>query len=241
VKQDRIDMFMQPIVSLPQRKQKFFEMFSRIRIRDDLYLPAERYIEVAIKKDLAPAIDNLLLLRSLQLVREEAGSVNTLAFFCNITSLTLNDPKFMGDLVEFIAQYRDLAPRLVFELGQHDLATMDAESLPVLEGLTRLGCRFSMDRVRSLSFDYAQLNARHIRFIKAESALLLRELSGEGGLRRLKRIKQELDTHGIDLIVEKIESEKQLVDLLDIEIDYGQGFLFGHPMPPEAAEKGYAA
>lgn len=241
VKQDRIDMFMQPIVSLPQRKQKFFEMFSRIRIRDDLYLPAERYIEVAIKKDLAPAIDNLLLLRSLQLVREEAGSVNTLAFFCNITSLTLNDPKFMGDLVEFIAQYRDLAPRLVFELGQHDLATMDAESLPVLEGLTRLGCRFSMDRVRSLSFDYAQLNARHIRFIKVESALLLRELSGEGGLRRLKRIKQELDTHGIDLIVEKIESEKQLVDLLDIEIDYGQGFLFGHPMPPAAAEKGYAA
>jgi cyclic-di-GMP phosphodiesterase TipF (flagellum assembly factor) len=231
VKQDRIDLFMQPIVALPQRKTRFYEMFSRIRIKQDVYLQAERYIEVAIRQDLAPSIDNLLLLRSLQLVRDTADAPAGNAFFCNITGLTLNDPKFMGDLVEFISQYRELAPRLVFELGQRDLATMDAETLPVLEGLSRLGCRFSMDRVRSVSFDYAQLEVRRIRFIKVEAGLLLRELQDPGGLRRLKRVKAELDTNGIDLIVEKIESEKQLLELLDLEIDYGQGYLFGKPAP----------
>lgn len=237
VKQDRIDLFMQPIVALPQRKTRFYEMFSRIRIKQDVYLPAERYIEVAIRQDLAPSIDNLLLLRSLQLVRDSADSPAG-AFFCNITSLTLNDPKFMGDLVEFIAQNRDLAPRLVFELGQRDLATMNAETLPVLEGLSRLGCRFSMDRVKSVSFDYAQLEVRRVRFIKVDAELLMRELKDSGGLRRLKRIKAELDTNGIDLIVEKIESEKQLLELLDLEIDYGQGYLFGKPVPPELAGGG---
>lgn len=231
VKQDRIDLFMQPIVALPQRKLRFYEMFSRIRIKQDVYLQAERYIEVAIRQDLAPSIDNLLLLRSLQLVRDAAEDAPGGAYFCNITSLTLNDPKFMGDLVEFIAQNRDLAPRLVFELGQRDLADMNSDSLPVLEGLSRLGCRFSMDSVRSISFDYAQLQARHIRFIKLEATLVLQELKGQGGLRRLKRIKSELDTNGIDVIIEKIESEKQLLDLLDLEIDYGQGYLFGKPMP----------
>ncbi|HYD19643.1 MAG TPA: EAL domain-containing protein, partial [Patescibacteria group bacterium] len=145
VRQDRIDLFMQPIVNLPQRKLRFFETFSRIRIKPKVYLAAERYIEVAIRQDLAPSIDNLLLLRSLQRIRDTSDDEH--AFFCNVTSITLNDPKFMGDLVEFIAQNRELAPRIVFELGQRDLAAMSADTLPVLDGLSRLGCRFSMDQV----------------------------------------------------------------------------------------------
>lgn len=237
VRQDRIDLFLQPIMALPQRKLRFYEMFSRIRIKQDVYLPAERYIEVAMRQDLVPAIDNLLLLRGLQLIRDvqdDAGG----AFFCNITSVTLNDPKFMGDLVEFIARNRGMAPRLVFELGQRDLATMSPDVLPILEGLSRLGCRFSMDQVRSLSFDFAHMEARHIRFIKADADLVIREMKERGGMARLKRLKAELDTNGIDFIVTKIESERQLVELLDLGIDYGQGFLFGKPVPGKLSQPG---
>lgn len=229
VRQDRIDLFLQPVVGLPQRKVRFYEMFSRIRIKPEVYLPAERYIEVAMEQDLVPVIDNLLLLRGLQLIRDTEEENFNRAFFCNITSLTLNDPKFMGDLVEFIAQNRTLAPRLVFEMGQKDLATMSAESLPVLDGLARLGCRFSMDQVRSLSFDFAFLEARHVRFIRVEAAQLLREMKETGGFTRMKRLKSELDAAGIDLIAEKIETDRQLLDLLDLDIDYGQGYLFGKP------------
>ena len=42
-------------------------------------------------------------------------------------------------------------------------------------------------------------------------------------------IKRIADRHGMDMIVEKIESEQQLLDLLDLRIDYGQGYLFGEP------------
>lgn len=229
VRQDRIDLFLQPIVALPQRKIRFYEMFSRIRIRPDVYLPAERYIELALEQDLVPVIDNLLLLRGLQMLRDTEEENFNRAFFCNITSLTLNDPKFMGDLVEFISQNRTLAPRLVFELAQGDLATMNRDTLPVLDGLSHIGCRFSMDQVRSLSFDFAHLDARYIRFIKVDAKTILQELRELGGLSRMKRLKSEMDAHGIDLIVEKVEQERQLVELLDVEIDYGQGFLFGKP------------
>lgn len=235
VQQDSIDIFLQPIVNLPQRKPRFFEMFSRIRIAGEIYLPAERYIAVAMRHDMVPVIDNLLLLRALQSIRDTGEGGAGRAWFCNITSLTLNDPKFMGDLVEFIAQYRALAPRLVFELAQRDLATMRAESLPVLDGLSRLGCRFSMDQVREMSFDFAHLEARHIRFIKVDAALVIKEMREIGGMKRMKRLKAELDSRGIDLIVEKIEAEKQLIELLDIEIDYGQGYLFGKPARADSA------
>ena len=37
---------------------------------------------------------------------------------------------------------------------------------------------------------------------------------------------------GVALVGEKIESERQVVDLLDFAIDFGQGYLFGEPRPP---------
>ncbi len=229
VEADWVDLFLQPIVNLPQRKIRFFEMFSRIRIKDEIYLPAERYIAVAMQHDLLPVIDNLLLLRALQFIRDTAEEDANRAWFCNITSLTLNDPKFMGDLVEFIAQNRALAPRLVFEMAQQDLATMNPDALPVLDGLSHLGCRFSMDQVREMAFDFEHLAARHIRFVKVDAGAVLRELRQSGGLLRMKRLKAALDRRGIDLIVEKVESDAQVIELLDIEIDYGQGYLFGKP------------
>lgn len=234
IEQDSIDLFVQPIVALPQRKLRFAESFARLRIRDDVHIPAERYVPVALAQDLLPAIDNLLLLRTLQALRKTAEFDANRAFFCNITPLTLNDPKFMSDLVEFISQNRALAPRLIFELGQRDLATMSPDTLPVLAGLSHLGCRFSMDSVHDLSFDFDLLETRFIRFIKVDAVMLLGALREPGGLLRLRRLKDSLDREGIDVIVEKVENERQLVELLDLDIDYGQGFLFGHPLRVES-------
>ena len=234
VDNDTIDLFIQPVVNLPQRKARFFELFTRIRIQPGVYLPAERYISLAFAGNMLAAVDNLLLLRALQLVRMADADDNR-AYFINISPATLNDPKFMSDLVEFIAQNRLLAPRLVFELGQADLSAMSTEILPVLEGLSKLGCRFSMDQVKRIGFDYSQLAARHIRFIKVDAAGLLRDMGEAGGIARIKRLKSEMDRRGIDLIVEKIEREKQLLELLDLDVDYGQGWLFGKPELSEAA------
>lgn len=228
IKNDRVEMFMQAVVSLPQRKLRFYEMFSRIQIRPGVHVPAGRYITLARQQDLAPAIDNLLLLRCLQYVRDNAADTGE-AYFCNIAQNTLSDPNFMGDLVEFISHNREIAGRLVFELAQEDIINLAPELAPVLDGLASLGCRISMDGVSSLSLDMGLLKSRHVRFIKADARLLLRQIEKQGGLRRMQLLKSELDRNGIDLIVEKIENERDLRELLDMRVDFGQGYLFGRP------------
>ncbi|HEU0084963.1 MAG TPA: EAL domain-containing protein, partial [Bradyrhizobium sp.] len=46
-----------------------------------------------------------------------------------------------------------------------------------------------------------------------------------------------LGRFGIDLIAERIEGERAVVDLLDFDVRFGQGFLFAAPRPlrPETA------
>ena len=45
----------------------------------------------------------------------------------------------------------------------------------------------------------------------------------------MNSLKGAMDRQAMDLIVEKIETEEMLVELLDLKIDFGQGYLFGEP------------
>ena len=40
-----------------------------------------------------------------------------------------------------------------------------------------------------------------------------------------------LTRSGIDLIAEKVETERTVVDLLEFGVDFAQGYLFGAPRP----------
>jgi cyclic-di-GMP phosphodiesterase TipF (flagellum assembly factor) len=43
------------------------------------------------------------------------------------------------------------------------------------------------------------------------------------------------------MIVEKIEDERTLLNVLDHDVDFGQGFLFGEPMPLARVMAAYEA
>ena len=104
-----------------------------------------------------------------------------------------------------------------------------------LERLARLGFRFSMDQISHLNVDLDALGARHFRFLKLDAHKLLDHTRSETQRLDMRAFKRALDRNGIDLIVERIESEPTVLELLDLPIDYGQGFLFGEPRPAKEA------
>ena len=98
-----------------------------------------------------------------------------------------------------------------------------------LDRLARAGIRFSLDNVEDLTVDPAMLAKRNFGFVKVAASLFQdadTEGPWEGSLFQLRR---RLADHGIVLILEKIETERQLVELLEFNIELGQGFLFGEP------------
>jgi cyclic-di-GMP phosphodiesterase TipF (flagellum assembly factor) len=83
--------------------------------------------------------------------------------------------------------------------------------------------------VTHLNLDIQGLSAKNFRFVKVDASYLLDRNDEMVGDIAREDIKKMLDRDGLDLIVEKIEDERQVVELLDFEIDYGQGYLFGEP------------
>lgn len=229
VKNDRIDISFQPIVSLPRRIVRHYESFARIRMGDDDYISAGQFISLASNNNLIPAIDNIILLRCLQRIKKNQSDDVSRAYFCNISVQTLNNRKFMRELVEFLEANPKLSSRLVFEFSQADTLKISDVTKTVMDGLSMLGCRFSMDNVNALGFDIDRLVSRNISFVKLDAETVVGELRDPKSKGRMKRIKNNLDGAGIEAIVEKVEDEKQVATLMELYPDYGQGYLFGKP------------
>ena len=226
---DRVDLFLQPIVSLPQRRTRFYKCEPRIRVEENLHLPPERYMPVAEREGLLAAIDNMLLFRAVQLVRRLRRRQNPVQFFCKISGETLNDRRFFMDFAGFMQDNRDLASYLIFEMAQADVYKLTNQQQGELIKLAKIGFRFSMDQIKNPDLFVSDLNAQGFRYVKIDADTLIRRM-GNSDPRALKR---GLDRGGIDLIVDDVEDEDRLVEVLDYAVDFGLGRLFGPPEPAE--------
>ena len=231
LRQNRVDLYLQPIVSLPQRKHRYFECFSAVRNAQGAVITPDRYIEIAKKSGLIKAIDNMLLFRCIQLVKKIQKHDYATSFFCNVSPTTRADREFFQEFREFLERNEEMAPNIVFEFSQADIAAHPEEVIEDVQRLSEVGYRFCMDQIVDLDFDAEALAELGFNFVKVEVRTLLPEESiGEDALsERIIGLKRRLDSTGIDLIVEKIETEQILLELLDYNIDFGQGYLFGEP------------
>jgi len=229
----RVDVFVQPIMRLPQRQVRFYEMFARIRAQPGQYLPAGRYMKLAEQDNLQHDIDNLLLLHCLKTIQGSAHVKRAAPFFLNITSATLKNTAFMKRVLAFVSKNRELAPRLVFEMQQADYDNMPPALLEIIRGLGTLGCRLSLDHVESFNFNVEDLQHFKVRFVKVPPKIFHEaaheSTTGGKSFTALQRSKNKLEANGIGVIVERLETETQMRALLDFDIHYGQGYLFGKP------------
>jgi cyclic-di-GMP phosphodiesterase TipF (flagellum assembly factor) len=235
--ENRVDLYLQPVVSLPQRRTVFYESFSRLRDETGrIMMPAE-YLTVAEPEGLVSAIDNLLLFRCAQIVRRLARQDRKVGIFCNIALGSLSDETFFPQFLEFLSDNKDMAGSLIFELGQSAFNQRGATEARNMAKLADLGFRFSLDKVSNLEFDFADLSRADVKFVKINADLLLQQLEEVDGRLTIKSLRDIQATDfaaltrrfGVEVIAEKIETERQVVDVLDLDIAYGQGHLFGEP------------
>ena len=228
---NRVDLYLQPIVALPSRKTRYYEAYSRVRDENGAILVPDRYLPVAGRGGMLTAIDNLLLFRCLQLVRRLKKKNRSTRIFVNISANTLDDSEFLPQFIDFMEHNRDLGEYIVFEFRQSKLEDLLGPLEPNLARLVQFGFHFSLDHVTSLDLRGDQLAKSGFRFVKVPAATLLSNRPLAHRPVRMAALKQDLAAFDIALIVEKIEEERTVIDLLDHDVELGQGHLFGEPKP----------
>jgi cyclic-di-GMP phosphodiesterase, flagellum assembly factor TipF len=229
----KIDLYLQPIVTLPQRKVRYYEALSRLKADSGDLVAAGDFLQFAEAGGLMPKLDNLSVLRCVQVVRRLLLKSRDVGLFCNLSSATLTDSGF-AQFLEFVEANRAIAPALVFEFTQEAVRAMGPIEHESLAALAERGFRFAMDNLTDLRVEPRELTERGFRFIKAPAALLLNRVGAASTDIHPADLSDLLGRFGIDLIAERIEAEGSVVDLLDYDVRFGQGFLFSPPRPVRA-------
>jgi cyclic-di-GMP phosphodiesterase, flagellum assembly factor TipF len=240
IEESRIDIYLQPLVTLPQRKVRYYEAMTRLRDDKDQVLAAEDFIGVAEGAGLIGRIDHMVMLRCVQVLRRLMVRNKEVGVFCNVASGTLSNTAMFSQCLDFLDANRALAPSFVLEFKQSTFRHLGPTETEHLAALAQRGYRFSIDHVTDLRFEPRDLADRGVRFIKVPAALLLDPKQNSSGDIHPSDLSDLLGRYGIDLIAEKIEGERAVVDLLDFDVRFGQGFLFAPPRPlrPEGASNG---
>jgi cyclic-di-GMP phosphodiesterase TipF (flagellum assembly factor) len=237
VEENRIDIYLQPMVTLPQRKVRFYEAVTRLRDDKDQVLAAEDFIGVAEAAGLIGRIDHMVMLRCVQVLRRLMVRNKDVGIFCNVAAATLGNPATFTQCLDFLEANRALAPSFVLEFKQATFRNLGPVETEHLAALAQRGFRFSIDHVTDLRIEPRELADRGVRFIKVPAALLLDQRQTSTSDIHPSDLSDLLGRFGIDLIAERIEGERAVVDLLDYDVRFGQGFLFAPPRPlrPEGA------
>jgi cyclic-di-GMP phosphodiesterase TipF (flagellum assembly factor) len=240
IDENRLDIHLQPMVTLPQRKVRFYEAMTRLRDDKDQILAAEDFIGVAEAAGLIGRIDHMVMLRCVQVLRRLMVRNKEVGVFCNVAAATLANSATFSQCLDFLEANRALAPSFVLEFKQATFRNLGATESEHLAALAQRGYRFSIDHVTDLRIDPRELADRGVRFIKVPAALLLDPKQTSASDIHPSDLSDLLGRFGIDLIAERIEGERAVVDLLDYDVRFGQGFLFAPPRPlrPEGATNG---
>ena len=179
----------------------------------------------------------MVMLRCVQVLRRLMVRNKDVGVFCNVSAATLANPTTFAQCLDFLEANRALAPSFVLEFKQATFRNLGPTETEHLAALSQRGYRFSIDHVSDLRVEPRELADRGVRFIKVPAALLLDPRQSSTSDIHPSDLSDLLGRFGIDLIAEKIEGERAVVDLLDFDVRFGQGFLFAPPRPlrPEGA------
>ncbi len=232
--ENKIDLYLQPIVTLPQRKTRYYEEFTQLRTPTHGLLAPASYMQQAEKAGLMPMINNLTLFRSVHILRKLKQRNEAIGLFCNLSVKSLSDAAFFPQFMEFMEDNKDLNSSLIFEFAQPMIAASGPLEKESLDALAKCGFEFSLDHVSDLDMDFQELRARNFRFLKLDANILLNGMEQASSPVQAEDLDELLERYGVELMVDKINDERTVANILDFNVAFGQGALFSEPRPVQS-------
>lgn len=243
---DRIELHLQPVVALPQRRVRFYEVLSRLRLVDGTLLGPAEFLPVLERLGRAPELDRRVLVRGIAVARHLVARGSEAIVGVNLSARSVAEPGFLHSLARVMEAAPEVVGKVVLEFPQAAWRSLDGDRREALAILCGLGIPLSLDRAADLSFDARALADLGLRFMKLPADLLIaaaeqEETYGYGHETSVRDFASILRREGIKLVAERVESEEMVPVLENLGVPLAQGFVFAAPRAVRADVLGQAS
>lgn len=226
---ERVELFLQPVMSLPQRRTKFYEVLARLRLADDTLLAPPEFMPQLERLGRLAQLDRTVVSRALAIATHLATQESEVRLACNLSPASLRDADVLSAIAAMLHDSAALAGQLIIEIPQRSWRSLSPEVTAAADRLRALGVTFSLDHATDLRFEGITLGERGVTFVKLPTEMLLGAVRPGDDPGPIAALSGLLAKHGVHLVAERVERESQIPDLIDLDIGFAQGFALGSP------------
>ncbi len=214
----------QPVVELAQRRIHHYEVLTRF---SDGGSPFET-IEFAERVGLIQELDLVVAERALKFL-DDAGPRCPAHLAVNISGRSIQDNAFVAELEKLLDRHAGLRSRLMFEITESNNIPDLPQANQFIQDLRRAGSRICLDDFGAGAASLPYLRAFHVDYIKIDGAYVRRMEESDRDLQMMHAVVGLCRQVKTAIIAEMIETQQQAQSLLDLGVDFGQGYYFGRP------------
>ncbi|MCL6638493.1 MAG: EAL domain-containing protein [Firmicutes bacterium] len=227
LRENRFILLFQPIVGITDGVVRHYETLIRLKDKNGKIISPGSFIPTAERFGLMPQIDRWVVQSSLNILAQYPS----MKLYVNISGVSMGDESLL-ELIETIIRESAIDPsRLGFEITETAAVKDLVRAERWIRRLKSLGCGFALDDFGTGFSSFSYLRMLPVDFLKIDGTYM-RNLDTEPVQQALiQAMNTVAHTLGKKTVVEYIENESALELLKTMNIDYGQGYHLGHPIP----------
>jgi diguanylate cyclase (GGDEF)-like protein/PAS domain S-box-containing protein len=237
IENNRFALACQPIVSTRTRETLVYEVL--IRMLDDnggLVMPGG-FLPTAERFGLSLDIDRWVITHAIETLAEQRRTLPDLCYTINLSAQTLNTPAIC-DLIQNKLHATGIDPAaLIFEVTETVAITDLTAAATLLGRLRALGCRTALDDFGSGMSSFAYLKELPVDIVKIDGRFVKHIATNAVDQAMVRAMNDIAHALGKETIAEFVEDEAAFQVLIELGVDYGQGYHLGRPdlVPPCSA------
>jgi EAL domain-containing protein (putative c-di-GMP-specific phosphodiesterase class I) len=226
LKENRLTLAYQPIVTARSRKVSHYECLLRMIKPDGDILTAGLFVPACEQMGIVHLVDRFAL--EATIAKLKAHKDVTLAV--NVSGTAASDPAWLQDFVDTVRVEKDVAPRLIVELTETAALHHFEENAQFVSQLREVGVRVAIDDFGAGYTSFRNLQMLHVDTVKIDGSYV-KDLSqspeNQVFVRTLVGLARSFD---IKTVAEWVGSDDDAALLQNFGVDYFQGFYFGEPI-----------
>ena len=151
-------------------------------------------------------------------------------YFINVSGVTLSTPGFSAYIARMLADYVDVRPcQVCFEVTETAAIRSLAHTAEIIQQLVEQGFSFALDDFGSGMSSFSYLQQLPVQYVKIDGEFIKGILTHPAGASIVEAVVKVARTMNILTVAESVEFPELLPLLLEIGVDYGQGFALHRP------------
>ncbi len=236
--ESQLCVYYQPIVTLGQRKVEAVEALVRWQHPTLGLLSPDEFLDVAEETGLIVPLGKQVLrdaCAQIRIWRERYDE--DLMVSVNLSAAQLRDESIVDALDAALQEAGVVPEALMIEVTEGALIGDVRGATAVLESLSALGVTIAIDDFGTGYSSLSHLQLFPVDVIKVDKTFVEDLCGGTEHSMLVRSVLAIAREFGLQVVAEGIESAEQEVQLRRLGCDYGQGYLYGHPVPASGIDE----